>query len=297
MFGEYKFNILLPSQYHPLVGLYPTWVGYLTALQNYECKPRVLDDFFIIFVSSGKGIFRCKGNEYRLDKHDAFFLFPGIVHYYATDPNNLLELWWIGFNGPNAQKILHDLGVSPESCLIKGMDNPETLKTIKEIVNSVMSVSSGTALKSSGCLYKLFGQLLDLYMPEKDKSGSSEHFKFFKPVERALAFIDANYPHDISIRQIASYAGLSRTHFATRFKSEVGCSPSEHLAKMRLKQAIHYLCNSDLSIMEVAHSSGFLDPQYFSRFFKNHKGMSPVQYRLIHTNKPASDKSASKTSI
>lgn len=297
MFGEYKFNVLLPSQYHHLVGLYPTWVGYLTALQNYECKPRVLDDFFIIFISCGKGIFKCKGIEYKIETNDAFFLFPGIVHYYVTDPKDLLELWWIGFNGPNAQKLLTDLGLNPQKCLIKGIESHEISGTIKEIVDSSMNNSNGLSLRSSGCLYKLFGQLMDLYMPESIKSNSVQHLEFTKPIERALAFIDSNYTHDIFIKQIATFAGLSRTHFATRFKIEVGCSPSEHLAKMRLKQAKHYLCNSDLSIMEVAYSTGFQDPQYFSRFFKNHEGVSPVEFRHANTNKPPFDESASKTPI
>lgn len=71
-----------------------------------DCKHRALDDFFIIFVSCGAGIFRRRGIEYTLEKDDAYFLFRGVVHYYATDPQRLLELWWIGFSGPNAQKLL-----------------------------------------------------------------------------------------------------------------------------------------------------------------------------------------------
>jgi AraC-like DNA-binding protein len=296
MFGEYKFNVLLTSQYHHLLGLYPTWVGYLTALQNYECKPRVLDDYSIIFVSSGKGIFRCKGIEHKIEKYDAFFLLPGVVHYYKTDSNNLLELWWISFNGPNAQKLVNDLGINPDNCVIKGIHFADIYNNIKEIVDSSLNVSTGMILKSSGCLYKLFGQLMDVCNLNYTKS-VCEQADFTKPVERALSFIDANYPHDISIMQIAAYAGLSRSHFATRFKAEVGYSPSEHLAKMRLKQAKHYLSNSSFSIMEIAHSTGFQDPQYFSRFFKHHEGISPVEFRQINSLIQNSEEGASKTPI
>lgn len=296
MFGEYRFNVLPTSHYHHLLGLYPTWVGYLTALQNYECKPRVLDDFAIIFVSSGKGIFRCKGIEYKIEQNDAFFLLPGVVHYYKTDSSKLLELWWIGFNGPNAQKLVNDLGINPDNCVIKGLHNVEIYNNIKEIVDTSLNVSTGMVLKSSGSLYKLFGQLQDLCTLNYSNA-VSEQTDYTKPIERALSFIDANYPHEISIKQIAKYAGLSRSHFSVRFKAEVGYSPSEHLVKMRLKQVKHYLCNSSFSIIEIAHSTGFQDPQYFSRFFKQHEGISPVEFRKINSIVPNPGESASKTPI
>lgn len=296
MFDQYKSNVLLSSQYHSLLGLYPIWVGHLTALPNYECKPRVLDDYFIIYVAKGRGKFRCKGIEYDLEKGDVFFLFPSVVHYYITDQKNLLDLWWVGFNGPNSRKLSYDLGVSPDNPIIKNIQGTEVFDTIREIVDGLDEIHQGTVLKASGNLYRLLGQLIGLHsrnLPFDSRIQS----EVAKPIEKALAFIDANYPHDITIGQIAAHVGLSRTHFATRFKDEVGYSPSEHLAKMRLKQAKHYLANSNLSIKEVAHSVGFNDPQYFSRFFSSHEGISPSEFRQTSIIKQKDAVSASKTAI
>lgn len=154
------------------------WVGYLTALPNYECKPRVLDDYFLVFVSSGKGQFGCKGKQYDIKKLDAFFLFPGVVHWYKTDPANLLELWWIGFNGPNAQILMHDLGINPARPLLEGIKSVEIQNNIKEIVEVLAEDSPGTVLKASGNIYKLFGQLLNLYAP----NWKEEYKRRIKPV-------------------------------------------------------------------------------------------------------------------
>ncbi len=297
MFKEYKYNFMFPSKYHPLLGLYPTWVGYLSACKNYECKPRVLDDYFIIFVSGGKGLFKCKGIEYSLARNDAFFLFPGVVHSYVTDPADLLELWWIGFNGANAQRLMGDLDIVPSCCRIKGVNNPEVFLIIKEIVQTLLEEStSGAPLKSAGSLYKLFGLLADQHTPGQLPL-CHKKLQFTGPVERALSFMDANYSYDISINQIANYAGLSRTHFTMRFKDEVGYSPLKHLLKMRLKQAKYYLCNSGLAILEIAHSTGFQDPQYFSRFFKKCEGMTPQEFRRLNSTNAPMDENASKTPI
>jgi AraC-like DNA-binding protein len=297
LFKEYKYNFMFPSKYHPLLGLYPTWVGYLSACKNYECKPRVLDDYFIIFVSRGKGLFKCKGIEYSLARNDIFFLLPGVVHSYVTDPADLLELWWIGFNGSNAQRLVGDLDIAPNCCHIKGVNNAEVFFIIKEIVQSLSEgPTSGAPLKSAGSLYKLFGLLTDQHTPGLCPLYHKK-LQFTEPVERALSFMDANYSYDISIKQIANYAGLSRTHFTMRFKDEVGCSPLEHLLKMRLKQAKYYLCNSSLAILEIAHSTGFQDPQYFSRFFRKYENMTPLEFRKLNSVKAQIDENASKTPI
>jgi AraC-like DNA-binding protein len=296
MFISYRTNAILPTKHHSVVGLYPVWTGCLKALPNYECKPRMLDDYFILYVASGKGIFRTKGIEHKLEANDVFFLFPGVVHYYATDPKDLLELFWIGFNGPNAQVLLKNIGIEPKKAIIKAVGSRDILDGIKNIINDSAESFPGSDLILSGRLYQLFGLLASLSHCE-EAFPEERHSNTSKPIEKALTFIEANYLHDITISQIASYAGLSRTHFATRFKQETGCSPSDQLAKIRLKQARFYLACSDISIVEIAHSVGFQDPQYFSRFFTKHEGKSASAYRNEYKSKNPSETDASKTSF
>lgn len=82
-----------------------------------------------------------------------------------------------------------------------------------------------------------------------------------------------------SIKYRDSHAGLSRSYFAVAFKSEVGCSPLEYLADLRLQNAKRILANSKLSIADVAHSVGFHDALYFSKFFSKFEKTSPSEYR------------------
>jgi hypothetical protein len=187
MYRDYKSNVHPNSKYHSLLGIYPVWLGWLTALPDFECKPRVLNDCFVIFVSAGSGIFRCKGKDYPLEKNDAYFLFPGVVHYYKTDPANLLELWWVGFNGPNAGRMLKDIGVNPDRPILKNIHDGKVFSTICEIVESAGDLYSSDLLKTAGNIYKLFGLLME-NCSECAVNHQNEPLLYTKPIMRAVHF-------------------------------------------------------------------------------------------------------------
>ncbi len=266
LFKEYDSHILNISEDISLAGAYITWTGYLKAYPNYMCWPRILDDFFMLYVAKGKGLFQCNGTTYCLAQEDIFFLLPGIVHSYQTDSQDLLELWWIGFKGPYVPKLLSDLNISADRCLIKTHSNKMIFNLFESTYLITSRASAAVNLKCTAMLYEIFGELFEAC--SVTLSSYSGEQKIDHSIERALSYIETHYSKDISIDDIACYSGLSRSYLATKFKQEVGCSPSQQLAKIRLNQAIYYLNHSDLSIDQIAEYIGIKDSQYFSRFFK-----------------------------
>lgn len=75
-------------------------------------------------------------------------------------------------------------------------------------------------------------------------------------------------------------AGYSSSYFRKMFKEYVGCSPVKYLNHIRIEYSKKLLqqYHDIRSIKEIALSSGFKDPYYFSRVFKQHVGVSPQQY-------------------
>ncbi len=55
-------------------------------------------------------------------------------------------------------------------------------------------------------------------------------------------------------------------------------SPKRFLLEYRIERACTLLVTTNCSIQEISNSVGFEDPFYFSRAFKDVKGMSPRQY-------------------
>lgn len=84
---------------------------------------------------------------------------------------------------------------------------------------------------------------------------------------------------DLKLDQLAKLCNLSLTSFKRKFKSIYGDSPTHYINRRRLEKAKKLLKDSDLNISEIAYMTGFQDPLYFSRLFKNKMGVTPSHFR------------------
>ena len=63
-------------------------------------KGRILNGYYIVFITKGRGVFESALSEpIRLKAGACFFLFPGIWHRYKPDLDSGWEEYWIGFKG------------------------------------------------------------------------------------------------------------------------------------------------------------------------------------------------------
>lgn len=79
---------------------------------------------------------------------------------------------------------------------------------------------------------------------------------------------------------LASLSGVSRDRFRHKFKEKYGVSPISFYASLKTER-IKELLRSGFSVSEAAVQAGFSDPNYFSRFFKKHTGMSCTEYKKL----------------
>ena len=54
----------------------------------------------------------------------------------------------------------------------------------------------------------------------------------------------------------------------------------DYLTQVRLEKAKDLLTNIDVKIKQVAHETGFSDPNYFCRSFKKKTGFNPTNWRV-----------------
>jgi len=98
-------------------------------------------------------------------------------------------------------------------------------------------------------------------------------------LKKAEDFILENFTRKISLKEIASVAGLSPPYFSTIFKEEMGENLSKYLNRLRVEKASRYLLETDMSLSEIASCCCFEDQSWFSKIFKAYTGISPGKYR------------------
>ncbi len=95
----------------------------------------------------------------------------------------------------------------------------------------------------------------------------------------AQAFMERSCGETVTLERLASFAGLSVSHFSAEFRRHLGMPPMRYLLELRLRRAAYLLADANLSIAEVAREAGFQDPLYFSRQFRRRFGASPRLHR------------------
>ena len=106
-------------------------------------------------------------------------------------------------------------------------------------------------------------------------------------LKKVMTWLEENVADaDVTVDQLAVYVGMGRTSMYNKIKGLTGKSPVELIQDFRLEKATYYLKTGQFSVSETCYKVGFSDPGYFSRSFKKHFGISPVEY--IRTNKQKS---------
>ena len=90
------------------------------------------------------------------------------------------------------------------------------------------------------------------------------------------------------LSELAKEVAMSRTSFATRFKSIAGIPPLTYLQNLRMRHAEHGLREGSVSVSELGLSLGYSSESAFSNAFKRSTGMAPTRYRSVFATRPRS---------
>lgn len=100
-----------------------------------------------------------------------------------------------------------------------------------------------------------------------------------KVIDMMQEFINKHYTEELSVSEIADKVYLSPCYANYIFKKETGETLMEFLTGVRLKKAKELLKNSLLKVYEISEKVGYKSNSYFNSVFKEHCGMTPLEYR------------------
>ena len=98
-------------------------------------------------------------------------------------------------------------------------------------------------------------------------------------VQQAAGVVETNLSNpDFSVEDLSRALFMSRVALYKKLLALTGKTPVEFIRHLRLKRAAQLLEQSELSIAEIAYETGFNNPKYFTRYFKEAFNMIPSAY-------------------
>ncbi len=100
---------------------------------------------------------------------------------------------------------------------------------------------------------------------------------------KVTEYININYHNkDLSVSDISKYCFLNYSYLCSAFKKEKGTTINGYIQDVRLNKAKELFGQGHENIAIVAEKTGFVNANYFSKWFKNNTGITPTDYIRIN---------------
>lgn len=217
------------------------------------------------------------GQEIRAEGPCAFITHPGAFFeygYYDDTPrhHNHFCVW-----GDRIEKYLVSglLVISDTFPIIRVKQPERFLEIMLELMSMLRKDAPTTPPRAVWMFEDLLLRLNDESSSKKEAMPSYQH-EFFSHL---VSEIRTNPESDWCFEKISCRHGQTLRHFRRLFKSIAGLPPQQFLIRSRLQLAASMLIETTDPVSIVAEHAGFSSNIYFSRLFKQHHKVTPMEYR------------------
>lgn len=92
-------------------------------------------------------------------------------------------------------------------------------------------------------------------------------------------YLRQNYARPLSLNDISQHFGYTPQYLSSLFHKDIGMTIQAFLQRLRIEEACRLMNDNKQNLTELARSVGYTDAKHFSKIFRQHKGMSPREYR------------------
>lgn len=223
-------------------------------------------DYHIVLI--GKGSLRVKYREktYTLNEGNLFLYEPGEPQYYEslTDSSTL----WMHFAGTSIEELLTSMDIRPG--IYEKRFSSRVFEEYSKLIRQFHQP------KSQNFVFGTFLTLLATIADEITENAVSEGAEM---IWKILSYITNHFDKRISLQQLATLSGYSKSRFSHLFSAVTGTTPITYQRNIQLQNACELLTATAYAVKDVAQSCGFEDALYFCKIFKKRYGLSPSEYR------------------
>ncbi len=240
----------------------------------------------IALCRKGEVIFMVDDRRISLAKGDMLFISPNHTHSMNSceDSSRLLFLF-----EPDPLLTMRDF-----QPLKEWMDTPRVLRAGDKNAEAIADTLTRCAqcyserpllwnTRCYGFFMEMYAQLA-MVKNEEELPGSESAKQSVNPelMNSAITFIEQNFRKNITLEEVAAFAGFSRFYFSRSFNSFTGLTFVEYLNRRRLNVADEMLLHTRKPVAEVARESGFRSLATFNRIFRQIHSCTPTRFRSIY---------------
>jgi AraC-like DNA-binding protein len=237
-------------------------------------RGRVLQEYQLIYVTAGEGEFQSKATgQLALPAGSVLLLFPGVWHRYRPLREVGWTVYWVGFQGEDAQRMHERKFIRPEEPLLRtGLDDA--------ILHPFLLLLDRVRLQPVGFHQMIAANTLEVLSAALSAVRTRQTDRRVDTlVHQAKLLLEEQTEEPPIIEDVAALLGLSRGHLFRVFKEYTGLSPYQYHLQTKLLRAKEMLHGSEQSIKQIAGKLKFQSVYHFSKLFRNKTGMSPSQWR------------------
>ena len=266
-------------------------------LTNYNINtPRYIntvhwhDHFELELLDAGRAYHVINGNEYVIGQRDAYLVTPADVHTlhpYSSD-ENCVSITHISFNeAAISENVFNDLMAQPGPLhATLSEEQYETFQLLIRLIREESGVGENARRRQRNLCNYLVLKFIDLYnsqthiRPEEPrdlpKSGSKNHLY----INKAISYIKYNFRNPkLTTQRVAQEIFLTPNYFGELFYKCMHITCLDYIRKLKLNFAMSLLCQSNITVAEIAERSGYTSTSYFIKEFKAEFGTTPQTYR------------------
>lgn len=230
----------------------------------------------------------CNGRDYTLKEGNVLIINSGTLHHIPAQPGRRI-IFQADFSLlRNISELSSALSLISYAKVFTPENSPAICSELQQLLLTIKDEYSSEALLSEAAIY---ARLIDMFvLIGRNHTSNNDIFdvqigKQKEYVEKFMficEYIDSHCTDELSIENVAAQIGFSKYHFSRLFHQFTNASFYKYLSQKRISFAENMLITSDVTVTEVAASSGFPSVSAFIRMFKIIKGYTPTEFRNLY---------------